>query len=450
MKMVELVALVDTVKSKWQTNVVQGRPGEVAQLQVYLGSAATYASVLQQLENWKASLRTLSNKPRVSASISKPLVQATFQCFTSLSTALDHAGNGVDWICTQRNFSSNYTMAVILIREITSDSAKEATAIVDAAKERLENDLAAIQNGSAAATEFLQSNDGIVKQIEILESASTTIAEQVATIQKATESGKSDIAQMLAEVDDLKDESSESINESLAEYQEALKTAQTEISKAEELKTKAQALVDAATKANVTAAEKNDAALTSLAEATQKQIATAERLTKALQSAQMEGLAGSFTKKAEEAKIDIEKEQKRFEMALVYLAAIGLLSLVIELTVGFPKTTEEFYFRLIRTFSLAAPGIWIAWSAARRLSALNRVFTDYQYKSASALAYESYRQTVAEASDDALKNQLLAFAIRSFGDNPTRYYDSAQNDPSSPTDSWLGKLIPQKKNTGIQ
>jgi hypothetical protein len=81
------------------------------------------------------------------------------------------------------------------------------------------------------------------------------------------------------------------------------------------------------------------------------------------------------------------------------------------------------------------------------------VFTDYQYKSASALAYESYRQTVTDAGDDQLKQQLLSFAIRSFGENPTHYYDSAKNESSSPFESlldrvpFLGKSKPESPKT---
>jgi hypothetical protein len=66
--------------------------------------------------------------------------------------------------------------------------------------------------------------------------------------------------------------------------------------------------------------------------------------------------------------------------------------------------------------------------------------SDYEYKSAAALAYESYRQTVAEAGSDELKQQLLAFAIRSFGENPTHYYESAKNEASSPFESFFEKM----------
>lgn len=95
---------------------------------------------------------------------------------------------------------------------------------------------------------------------------------------------------------------------------------------------------------------------------------------------------------------------------------------------------------------VAAPGIWIAWITSKKLNALNRVFSDYEYKSAAALAYESYRQTVAEAGSDELKQQLLAFAIRSFGENPTHYYESVKNEASSPFESFLEKIPFLSKN----
>jgi hypothetical protein len=155
----------------------------------------------------------------------------------------------------------------------------------------------------------------------------------------------------------------------------------------------------------------------------------------------MEGLAGSFTRMKEDTRTVITVEQKRFEGALVYLMLIAMFGVGIEVYFGFPKTTlEEFGIRMLKMLSLAAPGIWIAWITSKKLNALNRVFSDYEYKSAAALAYESYRQTVAEAGSDELKQQLLAFAIRSFGENPTHYYESAKNEASSPFESFFEKM----------
>lgn len=124
---------------------------------------------------------------------------------------------------------------------------------------------------------------------------------------------------------------------------------------------------------------------------------------------------------------------------------MGVLALLVELMYGGPKTVDEFSFRLVRMLSIAAPGIWIAWLASRKLGALQRVFSDYQYKSAAALAYESYRQAVDKAESTELKQQLLAFAIHSFGVNPTQYYDFAKNEASSPMEAWIEKIPFLKK-----
>jgi hypothetical protein len=445
MSIIALVTLVESVRNKWKSNVVQGRPSEQGQLQAHLGGSTNYSSIAQQLDDWHTSLKALSGKPRVSASISKPLIRAATQCFSSLTTTLDHAGNGVEWMCIQRNLAVNFTLAEVLVRDITSDHRREADAMVDAAQKRLENDLAALQRGGAIAESLTANHDQISNQIKTLDSAAALVDGQVSEMQKSTDEARENVATLVEKFIALKDEKTQEIDSSLLQYKELLGNARSVLNEAELMKTQAQLMLDTAIKASADAEKKHDHAQTQLTDATEKQTATYQRLTKALQSAQMEGLAGSFTTKAEEARNDINKEQKRFEGALLYLSAVGICGLLIELSTGFPKTTEEFFFRLVRTISLAAPGIWVAWAAARKLSALNRVFSDYQYKSASALAYESYRQTVAEAGDDELKRQLLAFAIRSFGENPTRYFDSAKDDPSSPTDSFFSHLLPWKK-----
>lgn len=446
MSISSLSALAVAIKSKWQIQIVQARPGEQSQLQAHIGSTATYASISSQLDEWIKSLSTLGSKPRVSATVSKPLMQAAMQCLSALSTALDSAANGVDWMCTQRSFAVNLTLASFLIREITSEQGRETAAIIDAARDRIEKDMSFLQQGSNYAQILIENKAEINAQIETLSDANETVTEKLSELEKSTAEAIANIERLDKFVAELASTSNESIEESISSFNGTLKEAKDTLVEASALKAQAEALVRAATTANELAANKFSMAENDLVEATKKQNATNDRLTKALQSAQMEGLAGSFTKKADEAEAAISKEQSQFENALKYLAIVAGATLLYEVFLGFPKTTDEFLFRLVRTLSFATPGIWIAWTSTRKLAALNRIFSDYQYKSASALAYESYRQTVAEAGDDELKKQLLAFAIRSFGENPTRYYDSAQNDPSSPADSWLNKLNPWGKS----
>lgn len=442
MSVSDLATQVNLVQTKWQNNIVLQRPSDLGVLQAHIGSNATLSSVSNQIDGWVKAINGLSAKPRISSTIAKSLVVAGIQCFRSLNVALDGAANGLDWMCVQRGFATNLTLAHLLVREITADSARESGALIDAARAKIETDLTAIQKGSQIAGDLSDKNTILQAQIAAIDSAAETIEENIKNVADAKESMSQKIDQVSDDLTKLVDAKKEEIADAHEEYVGTLAEARSAIAEADSLRLEAQEIIAATKLASVTADEKNKLALESLNSAVESEIKAKGRLTKALQSAQMEGLAGSFTRMASDTKDEASKEQRRFEWALVYLVLIGVIGLVVELQVGFARTPEDFLFRLVRTLSLAVPGIWIAWSATRKLGALNRVYSDYQYKSASALAYESYRQTVNEAGDDELKRQLLAFAIRSFGDNPTRYYDAAREEAASPGESWLAKLVP--------
>ena len=235
--------------------------------------------------------------------------------------------------------------------------------------------------------------------------------------------------------------SGDEITISLGGFNIALKLANDTLAEAQKIHVEAQKIRGETQSTAAKTKTDLDNSTVALSTAIEQQERTQSRLTKALQNAQMEGLAGSFTRMKEDTRAVIKVEQKRFEGALIYLILIAVSGVAIEGYLGFPKTTlEEFGIRMLKMLSLAAPGIWIAWLTSKKLNALNRVFSDYEYKSAAALAYESYRQTVAEAGSDELKQQLLAFAIRSFGENPTHYYESVRNEASSPFESFLEKM----------
>lgn len=442
MSMSDLATQVNLVKTKWQNNIVLQRPGDLGVLQAHIGSNVTLLSVSNQIDGWAKAISGLSAKPRISSTIAKSLTFAGIQCFRTLNVALDGAGNGLDWMCVQRGFATNLTLAHLLIREITAESGRETVALTDAARTLIETDLSAIQKGSQIAGDLAERDSVLQDQISAIESAAEAIEENIKNVTDAKESMSRKIEQVSDDLTKLVAAKKEEVTDAHEEYVGTLREARSAIAEADSLRLEAQEIIAATKLANLTAEDKNKLALENLNAAVESEIKAKGRLTKALQSAQMEGLAGSFTRMASDTKDEAAKEKRRFELALVYLVSIGVIGLVVELQVGFARTPEDFLFRLVRTLSLAVPGIWIAWSATRQLGALNRVYSDYQYKSASALAYESYRQTVNEAGDDELKRQLLAFAIRSFGDNPTRYYDAAREDAASPGESWLTKFVP--------
>lgn len=417
------------------------RPGEEAQLQSHLGGTVTYKFVSDELTRWVSTLAGLSSKPRVSRTISSPLLMALTVSLGGVSKALDHAENSVDWMCTNRNFGALYATSINLIRELSLDSAREVVAVTDAAKERISQDISTLQTAVDQAEKFSIEWPDLTTKIAKLGDAEKSVTETLNELVSLATNAKEKITGSQESTEETATTSGEIIETATSTFNEALKVANEALSEAQKIHVEAQKIrgetqsTAAKTKTDL---ENSTVALNT---AIEQQELTQKRLTKALQNAQMEGLAGSFTRMKEDTVAVIKIEQNRFDRALVYLVVIAVAGVVIEGYMGFPKTTlEEFGIRMLKMLSLAAPGIWIAWITSKKLNALNRVFSDYEYKSAAALAYESYRQTVAEAGSDELKQQLLAFAIRSFGENPTHYYESAKNEASSPLESFLEKM----------
>lgn len=430
---------IKVIQTKWK-GVVSSRPGEDAAVKNYFGQATSYSAISSQIDRWQEQITRLSAKPRVSQSLPKVLVISTGRCLSSVSKSLDSVGNGVEWLFHSGGFGQSFLFADYLINELVKDSSREQVQILDEAKNRLSSDLKSLQDGAEIAKNLIGSWPKIEKQLEQLETSSESFTEILDTLSKTVDEEKLSVEQRAKEAIDSITEESSKVIEAKTKFDDALASTTVGFVDAEKIKTSAENLLADITQKSLSAAKGLAEANEALEKATAQQTATRERLTLALRDAQMEGLAGSFTRMTEKTESAIGSEQKRFDQALTLLVVIGVGALLIEVMYGYPKTTEEFTFRLARILSLAAPGIWIAWIASRKLSALNRVFSDYQYKAASALAYESYRQTVADAGSDELKQQLLAFAIHSFGENPTRYYDTAKNEAVSPIDSWLDRL----------
>jgi hypothetical protein len=443
---------IKVIQTKWK-NIVSSRPGEDAAVKNFFGQAANYSVLSSQIDRWQEQITRLSAKPRVSQSLPKGLIISTARCLSSVSRSLDSVGNGVEWIFLSGGFGQSFLLADYLINELVKDSSREQVQILDEAKNRLSSDLKSMQDGAGIAKNLNDSWPKIKEQLEQLETSSESSTEILDNLSKIVDKAKLSVEEHAEKATESITEESNNIVAAKAEFDKTLASTREGFEDAENLKLSAASLLADITKKSLDAAKGLVEANEALENATKQQNTTRDRLTLALRDAQMEGLAGSFTRMAEKTEISITKAQRRFDVALIYLMIVGVLALWFEINYGFAKTAEEFSFRLVRMLSLATPGIWIAWIASRKVSALNRVFTDYQYKSASALAYESYRQTVTDAGDDQLKQQLLSFAIRSFGENPTHYYDSAKNESSSPFESlldrvpFLGKSKPESPKT---
>jgi hypothetical protein len=161
-----------------------------------------------------------------------------------------------------------------------------------------------------------------------------------------------------------------------------------------------------------------------------------QSLRKTLVDVRRQGLAKAFSERA----TGIFRE--RIIWLIVFAAAVSGLALT---AIWFALTLEALTYEallvaLLRRVALAAPMIWLGWYAAKQLGRLSRVQEDYEYKAATALAFESYRNEVKDSNDDALMSDLLKTTISNFGDNPVRLYEHAAKDSASPTDDLLSQL----------
>lgn len=69
---------------------------------------------------------------------------------------------------------------------------------------------------------------------------------------------------------------------------------------------------------------------------------------------------------------------------------------------------------------------------------------DYEYKAASALAFQSYKDEAKLGGDPELEKKLLEHAIKTFGENPVRLYENHLTEPVSPLQAAIKELPPEK------
>ena len=184
-------------------------------------------------------------------------------------------------------------------------------------------------------------------------------------------------------------------------------------------------------------------------ESTQKTITTTdaeakaalESVRQALKQVRDQGLAGAFQSRSR----NLGKE--RFVWGSIFLASIILLvCLAIRFSVDLTELTyESLTVNLLRRLGLAAPAVWLGWYAATQLGRVSRVQEDYEYKTASALAYQSYKEEIGALEDDALLEKLADIAISNFGESPVRLYEKGPHDDAvTPIQAAVKELPPEK------
>lgn len=178
-----------------------------------------------------------------------------------------------------------------------------------------------------------------------------------------------------------------------------------------------------------------DGVKTALANANTSLVETNKKLEKARADLNKQGLSGAFAAAATQFNYQRIMFGFLFLVALIGLFCIGLKSRAAFETIGMD-------YKFLSGFTLAVPFVWLGWFSARQLGQLARVQQDYEYKKATALAFEAHKKEVVEAdpNDKELSKQLLEIVIKNFGDNPVRLLPDASTDHGHPMEELLSKL----------
>jgi len=160
----------------------------------------------------------------------------------------------------------------------------------------------------------------------------------------------------------------------------------------------------------------------------------------ALKLVRDQGLAKSFQDRSN----SLQAERRLWTIGFAG-AALVLLTIAIVFSVELPSVTyEALLVHLLRKIGLAAPLVWVGWYASKQVGRIARVQEDYEYKAASALAFQSYKEEAKLGADPELEKRLLDHAIKTFGENPVRLYEHHDSEPVSPLQAAIKELPPEK------
>ena len=455
--MSELQSASSAAKAAWQT-AAQARASEEAQLNLGLGLLDSFAYFTSRVDAWRVAADRWSVLSKRKRDGTKDEAQIIQRLLWQFKRCLDQHGNGFTWICTNTSFPSiapQLDLAFAQLDRFASRDSQTAAALI---KDQFSDDLEVIQKAADVARTYSESAKEVAEALD-----------NVRTWSKDIESTRADSmersAQLAVDFARATDESATKLQESqtrcatsISELASKIEAGEDELKAIEDSLTeresntkklnddivgfhaRAQKTVAAAVADRDAAKLEFQTAMGVLTETSSKLELSKQALSEALRNVRRQGLSGAFFEKAIEVRKQRQDEERNFILALVYLSAVGVLGLGIEYVHGLPTDFTQWLLRSARTFVLAAPGVWIAWMSARRLGALNRMVSDYEYKSAAALAFESYRQEIETSGSKGLMDELLANAIITFGENPTRYYDHAKDEAAIPTESLLARL----------
>lgn len=373
-------------------------------------------------DEWEAALSAAAAKTKPVGAEDRALESIVVSVIVLLTGWVTAApSNGFSWLI-QTGFPAKISELNAALTPILDRRFRVRKAVIEGAQLDLNDNIIRVEAAAPLAENLVVQQATITRQAsdvsDALEEAQTA-KDQVATEAK-------EVADHLANVQQLAEEAATASTQ----YQKT-------VTDASALLGEAQATLESIQASRLDANAKID-------DGTKLVAAANAKITKAIEDLNRQGLAGSFAKSAQRLVYERIGWLSAFGCAIWYLiwiagqvffndASVGHIAansvagaaneLGAVASVPVTRVTEDFWERVLHFIPLAAPGIWIGWFAARNASLTARIQQDYDYKVATAQAFEAYKNEVELVEDDALTRQLLETTIRNFGDNPIRVYD---------------------------
>lgn len=371
-----------------------------------------YASVDRVIDNWIRTISALDEKNAWSATPELAVADVGLAVYLQDINAQLSSGssNGIHWLLNSAHFLQKLADAQSYIVNLAVRRFSIARELAKALADKGETEIDRIIAAETAAVKVIEASTTAVQSAEQATASKNAIAafESDAAVAKKT------IDQHLTSAEAAANAAERSKKEASTVQTEILKLKNDAVHREGELAlrvTELNASIDASNQS---------------ANQARENVATA------LRDVRSQGLAHSFEKRS----IKLNAERRSWIGVFVgAVAALATISLV--LVTELPDFTyQTLIVAALRRFATAAPFVWLGWYAAKQISRISKTQEDYEYKAASALAYQAYKDE-AISGDPDLHKKLLDHAIQTFGENPVRLHEQTKQDPNTPLEDLL-------------
>jgi hypothetical protein len=163
------------------------------------------------------------------------------------------------------------------------------------------------------------------------------------------------------------------------------------------------------------------------------------KLEKATADLNKQGLAGAFS----DAAIKFNGQRKLFGggflLAICLIVGIGYDNRLALSNIGSDL-------KFLGVVLSASPWVWLGWFCVRQLGQMTRIQQDYEFKTATALAFEAHKRELAtgDGADVELSKLFLKTVVQNFGENPVRLLPDSRNEHGHPIEELISNVSDEK------